>query len=186
MFLVVERDKEAVGLQKTNLQINPITITVRNCQLSVALFCKCHCVLKEVFQECGVPLRGLRCGHNVFPCGSGGAEHRPYGMQNVQQWMADAVQDWESERACRSVESRQSAPTAMAGVRNRTRVNGRRAGPIRQCGGCCVQHTAGPRFLFVHYLSTESGLQPSLRQQAVTIISTGARQTGVIICEVAG
>ena len=55
-----------------------------------------------------------------------------------------------------------------------------------QCGGCCVQHTASPRFLFVQCLSTESRLQPRVRQQAVTIISTGARRTGKIVCEAAG
>ena len=36
-------------------------------------------MFKEVLPECGVSLWGLRCGHNVFPCGSGGVEHRPYG-----------------------------------------------------------------------------------------------------------
>ena len=72
-------------------------------------------------------LWGLRCGHNVFPCGSGGVEHRPYRMRSAPQWMAAAVRDLESERAGRSVESRQSAPTAAAGVRDRTRVNGQRA-----------------------------------------------------------
>ena len=60
------------------------------------------------------------------------------------------------------------------------------AAPPHHCGGCYVQHTTGPRFPFIHCLSIESGLQPSIRQQAVTIVSTGARQTGKIVCEAAG
>ena len=63
---------------------------------------------------------------------------------------------------------------------------GRRQAPKPVCGGCCVQHAAGPRFPFVRCLSTESGLQPRVRQQAVTIVSTGARRTGMIVCEAAG
>ena len=54
------------------------------------------------------------------------------------------------------------------------------------CGDCCVQHTAGPKFLFVRCLSTEPGLQPRMRQQAVTVVSTGARQTGMIVRKAVG
>ena len=50
--------------------------------------------------------------------------------------------------------------------------------PKPACRGCFGQHAAGPKFPFVFCLSTESEIQPRVRQQAVTFVNTCARRTG--------
>ena len=62
----------------------------------------------------------------------------------------------------------------------------RRQAPKLACGGCCVQHTASTRFPFIRCLLTEPGLQPRMRQQAVTVVSPSARQIGLIVRKAVG
>lgn len=108
--------------------VNPTIITLRNRQFSVLFFSECHGVFKDVFPEGGLPLLGLRCGHDAHQCGLDGVGHRPYGDAKCPAMDGSPVMG-------RSMERWQDVPTRVARVHNRTRVDEQCLRPVCQSGG---------------------------------------------------